>query len=432
MDTTNYILDYLQTKVTTATDVEASALIGMEVVHTAVNSCFSLGHGVITDAANGMLTVQFTTKTTKFPFPMALNNTLSPVDPAIQKRFSQLGICPPAPTDSNCLNFRLTSDNQAYIVDSCAKEVENIVIPAEHQGIPVKMVAGDVFKNSKLKTITIPSTITKIAFYLSLESSLESICVEKNNKEYMAKDGVLYSKDSKELIFYPNGKTETSVVIHNTVEKIGYQAFRRNRNIKELFIGKNVKTIDERAFTGCSALERIQVDPSNPNYQSKDGVLYSKDGKMLLCVPRQKSTRYLFMVDKTVEVIEPNAFYGVERIQAIYVGKNVKYIDKGAFCQCKAERIYISEATSPIRTAEYDDMSLTLIHYDVEIFNDDYFDDGPHYTDALIGGIAGSKIENYCNKRDIKFIAVEDHKEAVKNFFLSPLDELAEREATAK
>ena len=458
MDTNN-IMDYLQTKVNVATDVEASALVGMEVVHTAFNTALSLGKGVITDAANGMLTVQFATKSTRFAFPMAFKNGLSPVDSTIKKRLSELEICPPPPPDYSCLNFRLTYDQTHYIADSCAKEVEEIVIPARHQGVPVTFVHGDVFKNIKLKKITIPCSITKIDFPLFLEAPIECIHVDPDNQNYHSKDGVLYSKSGKELIFYPNGKTGVSFVVNNNIEKIGYEAFKNNKTVKELFIGKNVNTIDERALTQCSALELIHVDPGNRNYQSKDGILYSKDGKRLIYVPRKKTTRGLFVVDKMVEEICTRAFFGVEHIKAIYVGKNVKRINEMAFCECRAKRIYISAETSPQTTLAYD--STTYSEYklnntfpgfpqeylseheffncpttytikDKEIFGCNYFDDGPYYTNAVIGGQAGSKIEAYCNKRDIKFIAVEDNKEAIKSFFISPLDELTERVAAER
>ena len=220
---TNNILDYLQTKVNGVADIDIFALVGMEVVHTALNPALSLGQGVITDAANGILTVQFAAKSTKFAFPMSFKSVLSPVDPAIKKRLSEFGICPPPPPDYSCLNFRLAYDHKTYIVDSCAKEVEDVVIPAMHQGVPVTMVAHGVFNNEKLKTITIPHSITEIQFPLFLHVPIESIHVAPNNRNYQSRDGVLYSKNGKELIFYPDGKTDASFVINSNVEKIGYE-----------------------------------------------------------------------------------------------------------------------------------------------------------------------------------------------------------------
>ena len=145
---TNHILDYLQTKVTKATDVEASELIGLAVVHTALNSALSLGQGVITDASNSTLTVQFATKTTKLAFPMAFKSTLSPVDPDIKKRLSELGICP---SDYSHLEFELKFD-KTYAVVGCTEDREEISIPAKHQGVPVTIVHVGVFENKKQKT----------------------------------------------------------------------------------------------------------------------------------------------------------------------------------------------------------------------------------------------------------------------------------------
>ena len=146
---TNHILNYLQTKVKEAMDVEASALIGMEVVHTALTAALSLGQGVITDATDSMLTVQFAAKTTRLAFPMSFKSVLSPVDPAIKKRLSELGICPPPPPDYSYLEFELKTD-KTYSVVGCNEEIEVVDIPATHKGVPVTRVASGAFKNVKI------------------------------------------------------------------------------------------------------------------------------------------------------------------------------------------------------------------------------------------------------------------------------------------
>ncbi len=62
-------------------------------------------------------------------------------------------------------------------------------------------------------------------------------------------------------------------------------AFNCDEKIRVIEIGKDVTFIDEKAFYSCYALREIRVDDENPNYMDIDGVLFTKDGKTLMCYP---------------------------------------------------------------------------------------------------------------------------------------------------
>lgn len=55
-----------------------------------------------------------------------------------------------------------------------------------------------------------------------------------------------------------------------------------------------------RLFGGCTALAAIEISPSNPNYASKNGVLYSKDMKTLIAYPKTRSE--IVLDSRTVNV----------------------------------------------------------------------------------------------------------------------------------
>ncbi|MBQ4440117.1 MAG: leucine-rich repeat protein, partial [Kiritimatiellae bacterium] len=58
-------------------------------------------------------------------------------------------------------------------------------------------------------------------------------------------------------------------------------------------------------FVGCTALVAIEISPSNPNYASKNGVLYSKDMKTLIAYPK---TRSEIVLDSRTVNVEGGAF----------------------------------------------------------------------------------------------------------------------------
>lgn len=101
-------------------------------------------------------------------------------------------------------------------------------------------------------------------------------------------------------------KTE-KIVLPDSIMEIEYQAFLWCDKLKEITIPKNVTLIGANIFDSCLALENIFVAKENPYYQSIDGVLYSKDGKILYKYPAAKA-QTSFTILESVEIIASVAF----------------------------------------------------------------------------------------------------------------------------
>ena len=80
------------------------------------------------------------------------------------------------------------------------------------------------------------------------------------NADYIAEDGVLYSRDKKILVSYPAGKTGEKFHIPEGVERIDDAAFMENPYLKEVIFSDTVKEVGDAAFQGCSALRTITVN----------------------------------------------------------------------------------------------------------------------------------------------------------------------------
>ena len=105
--------------------------------------------------------------------------------------------------DCNSL-IKIIIPETVTIIKSCAffscSSLTEIAIPGTLTGIGESAFYGC----SALAEITIPKTVASIeegAFGKC--SSLEKINVDENNKNYISIDNVLYSKDMKKLILYP-------------------------------------------------------------------------------------------------------------------------------------------------------------------------------------------------------------------------------------
>ncbi len=137
-----------------------------------------------------------------------------------------------------------------------------------------------------LEEITLPASLSSLGTSLFMEcSSLSNIYVEDGSTTYQSVEGVLFSADKKELVYYPVGNSRTSYQVPAGTDSIGSNAFSTARKLTQitlpaglttisknafsystgltgLFLPDGITTIGFQAFDGCSALKYV-VFPSS-------------------------------------------------------------------------------------------------------------------------------------------------------------------------
>ena len=83
----------------------------------------------------------------------------------------------------------------------------------------VQSVSAEEPKHS----VTLPKTANGYEAYRDLKSdeSITDVFVEEANEEFCSIDGVLFTKDGKEMLLYPKGRTEEEYAIPEGVEDSG-------------------------------------------------------------------------------------------------------------------------------------------------------------------------------------------------------------------
>ena len=92
-----------------------------------------------------------------------------------------------------------------------------------------------------------------------------------------------------------------------TITSIPDGAFEGCSEITAINIPASITTIAADAFNGCTSLESFSVDAKNPAYSSRNGILYSKDGRTLVKVPAKTSFAATFTEKETAakkEIVE--------------------------------------------------------------------------------------------------------------------------------
>lgn len=107
-------------------------------------------------------------------------------------------------------------------------------------------------------------------------------------------------------------------------------------------------------FSGCDNLASVVVDPGNPNYTDKEGVLYDKEVTQLVFYPKQISVTQVTLPE-TVTTIGAHVFENNTIIQSITIGKNVTTIGDNAFNGCTGLQSVVFEegGTETLTLGEY-------------------------------------------------------------------------------
>lgn len=147
-----------------------------------------------------------------------------------------------------------------YSFNTC-RNLETVTLPDS-----LEFIDSWAFERcSRLKTINVPANVTRInggAF--AQNSSMTSITCDPANKNYVSVDGVLFTKDMKELVAYPGG-IQGGYTVPAAVNHIGDAAFYGALGLDSVTILGNLDFIGFEAFAECSKLTDVAI---------RDGVNY--------------------------------------------------------------------------------------------------------------------------------------------------------------
>ncbi len=127
------------------------------------------------------------------------------------------------------------------------------------------------------------------------------------------------------------------VLLPTKTTNIGVAAFESCSSLRSMQIPSQTKDINSKVWIDCTSMESVSVDPANPYFAAKDGVLYCKNFITLLYYPSYKKGS-TYILPQGTQKLYPYAFSGNQFLQKISLSKEVKKILPYTFSFCPSLR----------------------------------------------------------------------------------------------
>lgn len=220
-------------------------------------------------------------------------------------------------------------ENNEVIITGYTDSTERteLVVPDELEGYPVTEIADfGLFNAESLTKITLGKNIKTIGTWaMTNNQRLQEFAVDEENEYFTAVDGILFTKDMKTIVYYPNAKgvtfskygdvqnrdsskddfNEISYVIPDGVETISSKAFYKCYYIDHITIPDSVTRIEEKAFHHCESMQEIDV-PANLEFIGKDAFAY--------CYNIKEAN-----IPSTIKQIDEYAFFFCDNMKVINI-----------------------------------------------------------------------------------------------------------------
>lgn len=253
----------------------------------------------------------------------------------------------------------------------------------------VKEICWDSFRYcSSLKEIKLPKNLEIIGVdAFNNCTSLEEITIPAS-VYFIDRVPFRGSENIKSYNVDSSNKNFTSVngVLYDK-QKTTIVRYPSSSTATEFTIGKDVKEIYNGAFEGAKNIKKFKVEKGNTNFVTVNGVLYSKDLTRLVAYPPADSSVTEFAVPQSVTSIDLGAFSQSKYLKKVYILPEIKEIKMHTFYNCSnLEEVYFSKTINYVSENAFDKCNVKTAYI---------ASDGITF-DKLNGGIYNAeKVYNY-------------------------------------
>ena len=140
----------------------------------------------------------------------------------------------------------------------------------------------------------------------------------------------------------------TSIVVPEGVTAIEDGAFEACIKLTSIHLPDSLSVVEGNPFVGCTSLKDIVLSGNHPVLVIRDGVLFGKTDKRLVCYLRAFN-RKEYSIPGGMEIIGDSAFEDCGGLEKVSIPNTVTRIGNYAFCGCEGlDEIAIPDSISAI------------------------------------------------------------------------------------
>ena len=187
----------------------------------------------------------------------------------------------------------------------------------------VTEISSNAFTNAQLTSVWIPASVRAIDDSAFAGQPLTQVTFQDDD----AHPSQLETIGDRAFSYTPL----ESVSLPRSLKTAGLETFSDMAKLRSVHVGPNIQADGLfAAFARTPLLESIEVDAANQNYQSLDGVLYTKDLTHLATYPQAKNSGGSYTVAEETAFIDEGAFSSAQ-ITSVTLPSHLRHVGKGAF-----------------------------------------------------------------------------------------------------
>ena len=200
----------------------------------------------------------------------------------------------------------------------------------------VTEISSNAFTNAQLTSVWIPASVRAIDDSAFAGQPLTQVTFQDDD----AHPSQLETIGERAFSYTPL----ESVSLPRSLKTAGLETFSDMAKLRSVNVGPNVQADGLfAAFARTPLLESIEVDAANQNYQSLDGVLYTKDLTHLATYPQAKNSGGSYTVAEETAFIDEGAFASVQ-ITSVTLPSHLRNVGKGAFVGARITSLTLPDA----------------------------------------------------------------------------------------
>lgn len=203
------------------------------------------------------------------------------------------------------------------------------------------------FQDTWIQSIELPSTLRELSPLFAWGCYAQTVSVASGNPRFASRDGVLFTKDMKKLLYYPRKRPAESYVIPESVQTIGENAFIKAA-VRQVVIPYGVTKLESGCFSG-SWIKSLAI----PDSVKETGDYICEECIELVSL----------QIGNGLKELGNRAFYGCISLKDVKLGNGLVSLSPLSFAYTSIKQIAIPEGVKYIENGAFGESALETVYF---------------------------------------------------------------------